>query len=284
MKSYFLSYARDDQAVARRFADDLIGAGVNVWVDQYEIRPSQSWDREVEAAVRGCDGMIVLLSPRSAASPNVADEVSVAIETGKDIIPILIAACTIPLRLTRMQFIDATRDYEEAYRRCLAATGEPLTPMQAAQAHQSLSDEILQEAERRLMAFMGPIAGRLVKAAGLRAATKAELYRDLAQSIPAAAERRSFMAGVSEPGPLSFNTPDATIQPAAPAHGESAISPNDVQAITTALLRHLGPIAPRLVQREKAHCRSKQDLCARLGEHIPADRDRKAFLREVGLG
>ena len=43
-------------------------------------------------------------------------------------------------------------------------------------------------------------------------------------------------------------------------------------------------IAPRLVQREKALARSRQELCARLGEHIPAERDRKTFLRDVGSG
>src|ERR1700752_5353008 len=108
MKSYFLSYARLDEAIALRVANDLIAAGVSLWVDKYDIRPSQHWDRAVETAVRGCQGMIVILSPHAAASSNVADEVSIAIEDGKELIPILIAACTLPLRMTRMQYLDAT--------------------------------------------------------------------------------------------------------------------------------------------------------------------------------
>ena len=124
MKTYFLSYARTDAKVALQFADDLIAAGVSVWVDQYDIRPSQHWDQAVETAVRSCEGLVVILSPRSAASPNVADEVSVAINAGKDVIPILIEACTPPLRMTRMQFIDATSDRAGALRRCLAAIGK----------------------------------------------------------------------------------------------------------------------------------------------------------------
>src|SRR5215469_6304069 len=121
MKTYFLSYARADEAIALKFADDLIAAGVQVWVDQYDIRPSQHWDRAVEAAVRSCEGMTVVLSPRSAASAAVADEVSVAIDMKKELIPILIEPCVLPLRMTRMHFIDAARDYDSALRRCLAA-------------------------------------------------------------------------------------------------------------------------------------------------------------------
>src|SRR5437764_7071487 len=68
MTTYFLSYARLDERVALRVADALIAAGVSVWVDQYDIRPSQHWDRAVETAVRGCEGMVVILSPRSADS------------------------------------------------------------------------------------------------------------------------------------------------------------------------------------------------------------------------
>ena len=49
MKTYFLSYARADERTALRFADDLIAGGVSVWVDQYDIRPSQHWGRAVAA-------------------------------------------------------------------------------------------------------------------------------------------------------------------------------------------------------------------------------------------
>ncbi len=108
MTTYFLSYARADQEVALRFARDLISVGFSVWVDQFDIRPSQHWDRAVETAVRSCDAMIVILSPASAASPNVADEVTVAIDGGKRLIPILVQACALPLRMSRRQCIDAT--------------------------------------------------------------------------------------------------------------------------------------------------------------------------------
>src|SRR5580692_8514233 len=155
MTTYFLSYARADGPAATRFADDLIARGVKVWVDQYDIRPSEHWDRAVEAAVRGCDGVIVVLSPRSAASPNVADEVSVALDAGKRVIPILIEACTPPLRLTRMQFIDARHDYAGALKRCLAAIAGETAPA-APPTAVSFAPALLAEAERRLTQYVGP--------------------------------------------------------------------------------------------------------------------------------
>src|ERR1700716_1636767 len=117
MTRYFISYARMDQAVALRFAQDLKAAGVDVWVDQLDIPIGQNWDRSVEAAVRDCKGFVVILSPRSAASENVADEVACALEGNKHIIPILYEKCTIPMRLARLQFIDATSDYDGALAR-----------------------------------------------------------------------------------------------------------------------------------------------------------------------
>src|SRR5580692_7218545 len=158
MTTYFLSYARADGPAATRFADDLIARGVKVWVDQYDIRPSEHWDRAVEAAVRGCDGVIVVLSPRSVASPNVADEVSVALDAGKRVIPILIETCTPPLRMTRMQFIDAREDYDAALRRCadaIAEGGVVAEAPAAAPPRPKLPPQILAEAELRLTMHLG---------------------------------------------------------------------------------------------------------------------------------
>jgi hypothetical protein len=277
MTTYFLSYARADGSTALRFADDLIAAGVSVWVDQYDIRPSQHWDRAVETAVRGCQGLIVILSPHSAASPNVADEVAVAIGESKDIIPILIEKCTVPLRMTRMQFIDATRDYPGALRKCLGVIGaraadeeRPAEPPAGAR----LPPEILAEAERRLTGLMGPIAGLLVRQAGARATSQGELYELLAGSIGDPADRESFLGWIGEPA-----SPRQVVRPRL---AEPTIDAADGEAIAVALVRHLGPIAAQLVRREAAASATRQDLCQRLANRIPDEKDRAAFLKEVG--
>ena len=207
MKTYFLSYARADAAIALKLADDLIAAGTSVWVDQYDIHPSQHWDRAVEDAVRGCEGMIVVLSPRSTASSNVADEVSVAIDSGKSVIPVLVEACTLPLRMTRMQFIDATQDYDHALRRCISEisgaaahparteTSTPAVPPRAEPAT-GLPDDELRVIAEALGRQLGPIAPTLVERENRTAATRDELCRRLGEHIASPKDRAAFLKAV----------------------------------------------------------------------------------------
>jgi hypothetical protein len=281
MASYFLSYARADQATALQFADDLIAAGVDLWVDQYNIRPSEHWDRAVEAAVREAVGMVVILSPRSVASANVADEISVAVDVRKHLIPVMIEACTPPLRLTRVQYIDATRDREAALARCVAAIrGGAIAPAPppapaGAQPAQPLPPEVLAEAERMLTPLVGPIAGELVRRAGTRAATLDDLYADLAGRLPAPADRARFLAAVG--GAATAPAPD---QPAL-APTAAAIAPEALESLTRALVHHLGPIAAMLVAREKGKATSAEDLRERLSLRISGLRDRALFLKDT---
>ena len=206
MKTYFLSYARADAQIALRLADDLKAAGTSVWVDQYDIRPSQHWDRAVEEAVRGCEGMIVLLSPRSTASQNVADEVSVAIDSGKTVIPVLIEACTLPLRMTRMQFIDATQDYDHALKLCVSETSgasdHPArtdlfpTPADPPVQTSGLAEDDLQVIVRALGRQLGPIAATLVGRENRTATSRDELCRRLAEHIASQKDRAAFLKAV----------------------------------------------------------------------------------------
>lgn len=278
MATFFLSYSRQDQAFALRLADDLIAAGAPVWVDQYDIHPSQHWDHAVETAVRGCQGLIVVLSPRSAASPNVADEIAVALDTGKRVIPVLMEACSLPLRLARMQFIDATRSYETALAKCLAAMGQaqdgaaPRPEPEAAPPKAALPEPVLRQAELRLTGIMGPIAAVLVRQAA-DAGSEADLYARLAGAIPGPADRQAFLAWVA--------APPAEAAPASAAEPEP-LDPADLDALGRALTRYLGPIAATLIARERRLAPTRRMLCERLAARIADEKDRAAFLKEIG--
>lgn len=289
MSTYFLSYARADQTVSLRFANDLIAAGVPVWVDQYDIHPSQHWDRAVETAVRGCQGLIVMLSPRSAASPNVADEVSVAIDDGKAVIPILIEACKPPLRMARMQFIDATHDYPAAVSKCLQtirrqeatafAESAPIAP--AAGTIASLPAQALSRAELRLTGLIGPVAGVLVRQAAAAAASEAELYQSLAKSIRDETARASFLAWISEPQATGEAVTPRMTPTASTGASEAAVAPEQLAALAKALTQYMGPIAAHLVTREGKSGGSLDSLRQRLAERIADAKDRAAFLKEA---
>ena len=216
MKSYFLSYSRHDQAFALRFANDLKAGGVDVWVDQFNIAIGQNWDREVEAAVRKCDGFIVVLSTHSVSSENVADEVAVAIDGAKHIIPILHEKCTLPMRLSRVQFIDATANYADALQRCVnlivgkhadegvalscaidevagagrarADAGGP-----APAAANSMPPEAIDNLCNILTVYLGPIARHVLIREMREAASREDLYQRLGARIPDDKERAGLL-------------------------------------------------------------------------------------------
>jgi hypothetical protein len=223
-------------------------------------------------------------------SPNVADEVSVAIDAGKHVIPILFQPCVVPLRMTRMQFIDATADYDEALRRCLNATsgsharpepsGSAAAPAFATRrATPTLERDVLSAAERRLTGFMGPIARHLVATAALTASNERALYEALALSIPNTQERASFLDWLGKPAsPTTPVTPRAAVTD----NSGPAAQPDELDAIAKALTRQLGPIAAQLIRRESQDGVSKDLLCQRLAARISDERERRAFLNEVG--
>jgi len=211
-REYFLSYSRTDEKVALRLANDLIAAGVSVWVDQFDIRASQHWDSAIEAAVRRCGGMLVILSPQSTRSPNVADEVAFALEAGKCVIPFLIEKCTMPLRMTRLQLIDATTDYDRALRKCLdeiarascapqlapdmrppASSSTPTPARSFEVADWTLSTHDSSRLCEDLARFLGPIAPHVVRREAVSARSIDHLRARLAELIPTEAERKQFL-------------------------------------------------------------------------------------------
>ncbi len=276
---YFLSYSRSDEHFALRFAKDLRKQGVAMWVDQLDIRPSAHWDRAIERAVRDCRGIVVILSPRSVASDNVADEISFAIDSKKSVFPVMIERCTLPLRITRMQVIDATTSYDRALQQCVTELMRPSAPTNSivdrtSEAQESLSAETISIATQRLAPIVGPIAGILVDKAASRAASTRELYSLLAQHIEKAADRQHFLASVGDlQSPLS---------PAATAPGNSVvISQKELDSIAAALTHYLGPIASVVSKREASASGSFDDLKGRLAAMIPTDHDRAEFLRRL---
>jgi hypothetical protein len=117
----FISYARPDGVFALRLATDLRAEGVDIWMDQLDLRAGDTWDRAVEAALKRCTHLLVILSPASVASRSVMDEVSYALDENKSTIPVLHQPCEIPFRLRRVQRTDFSVDYSSAFRQLMAS-------------------------------------------------------------------------------------------------------------------------------------------------------------------
>lgn len=279
---YFLSYSRSDERFALRLANDLRAQGVAMWVDQLDIRPSEHWDRAIERAVRDCRGLVVILSPRSVASDNVADEISYAIDSGKSVLPVMIEKCVLPLRITRMHVIDATGSYDKALQQCLAELThpdrKPASTEQRAQSSAQIDPAVIKTAKQQLATIVGPIAAILVDKAAAKAGSEQELYGLLLQHIVSDGDRELFRAlapaqhAPSAPAPSTTPNPDL-----APAQ----ISAAELDSIAGALAAYLGPIAPLVTKRESRSSASAGELRQRLAALIPAEHDRADFLRRV---
>ncbi|MER6422833.1 toll/interleukin-1 receptor domain-containing protein [Streptomyces sp. NPDC001137] len=88
----FLSYSRSDTDFARAITDALHGRVREVWVDWQAIKPSERWRKSISDGIRESDALMVLISPKSLASPYCWDECRQAIEGRKRILPVIIDA------------------------------------------------------------------------------------------------------------------------------------------------------------------------------------------------
>jgi hypothetical protein len=116
-ESYFLSYSRQDQEFARKLARDLADAGKSVFFDQDSIPPGVDWTAAIQAALDGCSCLLILLSPHSIASRNVLDETRFALDNNKRVVPILMSECKIPFWIHRIEHVDFTGTYQDAFGR-----------------------------------------------------------------------------------------------------------------------------------------------------------------------
>ena len=91
----FLSYNREDQAVAKRYAEAFAAEGLNVWWDA-ALRSGEAYDEVTEAALRGAKAVVVLWSPRSVVSRWVRAEATIA-DRCKTLVPVTIEPCERPI-------------------------------------------------------------------------------------------------------------------------------------------------------------------------------------------
>ncbi len=95
MPDVFLSYSREDQVTARRFAEVLTREGFEVWWDQ-ALDAGESFDKVTEQALRDASAVVVLWSKRSVDSKWVRSEATQADRFGK-LVPVAIEPCDRPI-------------------------------------------------------------------------------------------------------------------------------------------------------------------------------------------
>lgn len=123
VESIFVSYSSNDRPFALGLVKELQSLGANVWIDQLGIGLGENWDDAIEEALEKSETFMIILSPTSVESQNVLDEVSIAINTKKKMVPILIKQCELPMRLQRRQYADLAHNPDKAINDILSFLG-----------------------------------------------------------------------------------------------------------------------------------------------------------------
>ena len=104
MSQIFLSYNREDQSVARLFAEGFQRAGLTVWWD-VTLRSGEAYDEVTENALRRAGAVVVLWSQRSVVSRWVRAEATLA-DRNKTLVPAMIEPCERPIMFELTQTAD----------------------------------------------------------------------------------------------------------------------------------------------------------------------------------
>jgi TolB-like protein/tetratricopeptide (TPR) repeat protein len=103
-RSVFLSYAREDKAIASALAQALSAAGLSVWWDAL-IEGGAAFAQTIEAAIEKSDALVVLWSRASVASDWVRDEAAKGRDLGR-LVPISLDGTAPPMGFRQYQVID----------------------------------------------------------------------------------------------------------------------------------------------------------------------------------
>jgi TIR domain len=98
MSDIFISYTREDQAIARKLADALESEGFTVWWDP-KLRAGEHFDDVIEKALNEAKCVIVMWSERSVQSRYVRDEATHALSRDK-LVPVAIENVNLPFRFS----------------------------------------------------------------------------------------------------------------------------------------------------------------------------------------
>ncbi len=90
MADIFISYSRRDIAFTRLLFTSLQGSGLDTWIDWERIPIGERWWMEIQQAIENANLFIFIISKHSIGSNVCRDEINIALNNNKRIIPIII--------------------------------------------------------------------------------------------------------------------------------------------------------------------------------------------------
>ncbi len=117
LKQIFISYSHSDKEFVNRLTIDLKNSGMNVWIDEKEIKVGESISKKVEEGISNCDFFCLIISKHSFKSNWVEREYRTAfnaqLSSGRTprIFPLLIQDVELPLLLKDIRYADFSGGY-----------------------------------------------------------------------------------------------------------------------------------------------------------------------------
>jgi hypothetical protein len=113
--SIFISYAHEDQQLARDLASALAEHGMDVWIDEGELKVGDSIIERIATAIAGIDFFLALVSEASRHSNWCRKELALAItgELGREgvrVLPVRVNGAAMPDTLADVLYVDLTPD------------------------------------------------------------------------------------------------------------------------------------------------------------------------------
>ena len=129
----FISYAWENQPVAKQLQRDLQRDGVEVFVDYEKISGGDSLPARISAALDWCNTLVLLWSVDSADSYYVSQEWESAFHLHKRIVPIVLDGTQLPALLRARLYLDIS-SYATGYKQLCRALGVKLGKVPKAKA------------------------------------------------------------------------------------------------------------------------------------------------------
>ncbi len=128
MTRVFLSHSQADKKAVRRLADDLIAAGITVWLDERQIGVGDLISQHIQEGIASADYVAVWLTRRAVSSEWVKREWGAKLNKeidGRDIqvLPLLAESCDIPLLLADKKYADFRYSYDDGLNELLTRLG-----------------------------------------------------------------------------------------------------------------------------------------------------------------
>lgn len=106
MTNIFISYSTKDNILMKQMRDRLSHAGFKPWIDPAP-RPGKDWRVEIDDAIRGSTGLVLIVTPASMGSVYVTYEWAYALGLGRRVVPVIFKDTELHERLLTLDRFEA---------------------------------------------------------------------------------------------------------------------------------------------------------------------------------